>query len=452
MAQKKKGIDVSVWQGAIDAVKIKNSGIEFVIMREGYRQTVDKRFFENVKKCQETGIEIPGVYHFIYALNVEQAKQEAISCVENVKKAGLGKGTIIFSDFEYDTVTKAAASGVKLGRTECNAFTKAFCETVESFGYKAGIYFNVDYYKNWYDHDLLNKYVRWLADWYGKADYPCVFHQYSSKGSVPGIIGDVDMNYFLGEETAWKTETKPVGKEVETTMNVRIGHASISENRTTSGKPGDQTGKEVCIRDWYSKPWDFMAIHPDVNVRDKHAKAVEAACRNDNIGYNWYGDFDRNSLNRLAKEVGYDLSKVGLCNCDCSSLQNVAAVASGSGATYGSNGWTTSTMRNALKNLGYKIVTDATYLKNASYCVRGAIYVKTSAHTVCGLDNGVNYSKTLAAIGISSRSVAFAKKSVEEIAKEVMAGKWGSGQDRRNRLTAAGYDYSAVQKRVNELM
>ena len=79
-------------------------------------------------------------------------------------------------------------------------------------------------------------------------------------------------------------------------MSIRIGHASISENGTTSGKAGDQTGKEVCIREWYSKPWDYMAIHPDANVREKHAAAVEAACKNDNIGYNWFGESDRNSL------------------------------------------------------------------------------------------------------------------------------------------------------------
>lgn len=183
---------------------------------------------------------------------------------------------------------------------------------------------------------------------------------------------------------------------------VKIGHASISENGTTSGKAGDQTGKEVCIRDWYDKQWDFMAIHPDAKVREKHAKAVEAACINDNIGYNWFGENDRNSLNKLAKAVSYDLSKVGKCNCDCSSLQNVAAVASGSGATYGSNGWTTSTMKAALQKLGYKIITTATYLKSSAYCVRGAIYVKSSSHTVCGLTNGSKAQDTLKKAGITT--------------------------------------------------
>lgn len=188
-------------------------------------------------------------------------------------------------------------------------------------------------------------------------------------------------------------------------MSVRIGHASISERGTINGAKGDQTGGEVCVRSWYSKPWDYMAIHPDAVVREKHAKAVETACANNNIGY---GQNDRNTLNALAKAVGYDLSRVGKCNCDCSSLQNVAAVASGaSDVSYGSNGWTTSTMKAALQKAGYKIITDPTYLANAAYCVRGAIYVKASSHTVCGLDNGASSKKTLEKAGISA-SVASA--------------------------------------------
>lgn len=187
-------------------------------------------------------------------------------------------------------------------------------------------------------------------------------------------------------------------------MSVRIGHASISEKGTINGTKGDQTGGEVCIRTYYSKPWDYVAIHPDATVREKHAQAIEAACANDNIGY---GQSDRNTLNTLAKAAGYNLSQVGKCNCDCSSLQNVAAVASGaSGATYGSNGWTTSTMKAALQKLGYKIITDATYLSSDKYCVRGAIYVKASSHTVCALDNGAEYKKTLEKAGISGASAS----------------------------------------------
>lgn len=177
-------------------------------------------------------------------------------------------------------------------------------------------------------------------------------------------------------------------------MAIRIGHASLSENRSINGAKGDSTKKEVCIINWYKKTWDFVAIHPDASVREKHAAAVEAACNNDNIGY---GQSDRNTANKEAKAVGYNIAKItNKCNCDCSSLQNLAAVASGAkGVTYGSNGWTTSNMRAKLKAAGYKIIEDASYLQDSAYCVRGAIYVAESSHTLCSLDNGSKYKKTL---------------------------------------------------------
>ena len=184
-------------------------------------------------------------------------------------------------------------------------------------------------------------------------------------------------------------------------MAVRIGHASISEQGSINGVKGDSTKKEVCTRDWYKKPWDYMAIHPDANVREKHAAAVEAACDNDNIGY---GQGDRNTAYKEAKAVGYDIAKItNKCNCDCSALQNLAAVASGAkGVSYGSNGWTTSTMKSALKAAGYKIIEDATILGSSAYCVRGAMYVKAGSHTICGLDNGASYKKTLECAGVTT--------------------------------------------------
>lgn len=183
-------------------------------------------------------------------------------------------------------------------------------------------------------------------------------------------------------------------------MSVRIGHASISENSSINGTKGDQTSKEVKISNWYSDAWNYMFIHPDANVRERHAKAIEDGCNNEKIGY---GQSDRNTLYAEAVKVGMDLSKINVAvNTDCSAFQNVCAVASKApGVTYGSNGWTTSTMINALKNAGYKVITNTAYLRSADYCVRGAIIVK-SGHTVCALDNGAKYKDTLAAAGLGS--------------------------------------------------
>lgn len=195
-----EGIDISKWNGTIDFLKVRGAGVKFAILRSSYRRATDKKFFEYVAGCREAGIHILGVYHFIYALSNEDALKEAQYCISQVEKAGLPKGTIIFSDFEYDTVKSAAKKGVTLTRTHCNEFTRLFCEYCASQGYPVGIYTNIDYHKNWYGTDLLNKYIVWLADYKGDPNYPCLIQQYTSGGSIPGIAGSVDRNRYFGDE------------------------------------------------------------------------------------------------------------------------------------------------------------------------------------------------------------------------------------------------------------
>ncbi len=215
-------------------------------------------------------------------------------------------------------------------------------------------------------------------------------------------------------------------------MSILIGHASIDENgKAQGGTAGDQTGKEVCTRTWYSKPWDFMAIDPTASVREKHASAVEAACANDNVGYD---QNQRNTLNTQAAKVSYDLSKIAIpCECDCSSLQNVAAIASGavSSSSYGSNGWTTSTMKAKLQTAGYKIITDSTYLASEAYCVRGTIYVKSGSHTVTGLTNGSKYADTLSKAGVTTASTSGSSSSTSTGTKLTVDGQIGTNTVKR---------------------
>lgn len=217
----KKGIDISYWQGDVDFTKVAGN-VDFVILREGYRKTTDPKFFEYVQGCKEHGIPIKGIYHFCYATSSEGAREETAVCISNLKKAGLEKDTIVFFDFEYDTVNKAAEQGITLGKAECMLFTETFCEYVEKQGYKAGIYANLDYCKNMYDRELLNKYVFWLADYSGEPDVDCTYHQYSNSGNVPGINTKVDMDYCYEEETK-------MGRTAEEYLNVWRSWIGFSE-------------------------------------------------------------------------------------------------------------------------------------------------------------------------------------------------------------------------------
>jgi len=150
-----------------------------------------------------------------------------------VEAAGLGKDIIIFYDFEYDTVKSAKNKKVYLTKTNCIEFTNAFCDYVKSKGYKAGFYLNQDYYKNWYDATTIKKYIIWLADYNPEPHYTCTYQQYTSKGKVNGISGNVDMNYFYGDIESVKitdSVTKSVtAKDIIKTMESWIGKSKAKQ-------------------------------------------------------------------------------------------------------------------------------------------------------------------------------------------------------------------------------
>ena len=149
-------------------------------------------------------------------------------------------------------------------------------------------------------------------------------------------------------------------------MSILIGHASIDENgKAAGGVAGDQTGREVVTRSWYNKGWNVLLRPARVELAERSAKACEAACANQNIGYDQGG---RNTLYQKAKAVSFDLTKIDTpCECDCSSLMHVCAIAGGADIPYTSNGCTTRTMVRAFVNSGeYLKLTDKAYLTSSA--------------------------------------------------------------------------------------
>ena len=215
---------------------------------------------------------------------------------------------------------------------------------------------------------------------------------------------------------------------------MRIGHASIDENKNTKGgASGDQTGKEVCIRSYSNKGWKYLLRYPDPKIAEKMATACETLCRNDCVGYD---QNQRNTLNRELKKIGYDYKKLtAQCETDCSAFMTVCAQCAGIDIFYSAgNAPHTRTMVSAFTDAGFDVKVPPF---NQADFRRGDILVVPGSHTVMVLDNGSNVSD---------------RKTIEAIALEVIAGKWGSGNDRRQRLEKAGYDYHAVQNRVNQIL
>ena len=218
-------------------------------------------------------------------------------------------------------------------------------------------------------------------------------------------------------------------------MAVMIAHASINEHgRVSGGLLGDQTKKEVCVRTWYSKPWGCVIRFNDAQMREKIAECMEKSANNDRIGYD---QSKRNTLLNFARKYGYDVSKVNdNCATDCSALVSLACIYAGipeNKLVVNGNSATTRTLRQALKATGeVTIFTTADYTSKPDKLIRGDILLKEGAHVV---------------VVVKTDNL----KSIEDIAKEVKAGKWGNNPERKNKLIAAGYDYEAVRKAVNKL-
>lgn len=170
-------------------------------------------------------------------------------------------------------------------------------------------------------------------------------------------------------------------------MAVRIGHASISENGNAGwdgkAKAGDQTGKEVCTRDWYNKPWTAVIRPNDAAAAEKIAKAAEQGAANNNIGYD---QSQRTTLYTQAKACGWDLSKIKTaCETDCSAF--VAVCVNAAGIAVSKDIYTGNEL-SALKNTGkFTVYTSSAYVGSSDQLKRGDILLG-SGHTAIVLSNG----------------------------------------------------------------
>lgn len=174
-------------------------------------------------------------------------------------------------------------------------------------------------------------------------------------------------------------------------MSIYIIHASINENgKITGGKPGDQTGKEVCMRKWYSKPWDYYIACTDEDLADRAAELFEEVAVSDICGY---CQGDRLSLyDELVRCKGI-VSKMKKCSADCSSA--VAAIYKFLGVPISAS-CTTRNINEALSGTGkFNTYSDPLCTDSYRYAHRGGLYLKEGSHIVMARDNGDEYKKII---------------------------------------------------------
>lgn len=198
------GIDVSYHQGEIDWEQVRASGIEFAIIRVGYRgygkagRLVEDEFYkENIEGALAAGLDV-GVYMFSQALSVEEAEEEAEFILKRIE--GYDITLPVVYDWEQVDAENARTNNMDPRTlTDC---TLRFCQVIEEAGYDAMIYFNRNQGANLLYLEELTDYPFWLAAYTDRMPYPYRVEvwQYTDRGRVPGIEGNVDINvmFFYG--------------------------------------------------------------------------------------------------------------------------------------------------------------------------------------------------------------------------------------------------------------
>lgn len=197
-----KGIDVSEWQGDIDWQQVKDSGVEFVIIRVGGRGTEkgtlysDSNAQDYYEGATAAGLKV-GAYIFAQSVTEQEAIEEAEFVLEAVKDWDVQMPLVY--DWEY--VDEKARTADVDSRTLTD-MAKAFCNTIQDAGYKPMIYFGRSQSKDLLNLEELVQYPFWLAMYSTIMDYPYKIDmwQYTDEGKVPGIQGNVDMNLLFVHE------------------------------------------------------------------------------------------------------------------------------------------------------------------------------------------------------------------------------------------------------------
>lgn len=188
-------IDVSKWQEDINWQDVKNSGIDYAMLRLGTQKGIDQDsvldsyFDKNISEAQKVGIKV-GVYYYSYANDIEDSKEQAKWVIENLKDYNLDLPVAFdwecwnfFNDFDISFY-------------DLNEIARVFLTEIENAGYKAINYGSKNYMENIW---ALDEYDTWLAHYTEKTDYTrkYIMWQFTDKGKIPGIKNKTDVNYYF---------------------------------------------------------------------------------------------------------------------------------------------------------------------------------------------------------------------------------------------------------------
>ena len=198
------GIDVSKYNGKIDWKAVKNSGVDYVMVRVGFRGygqagnfALDSKFKENIEGAKKAGLKV-GVYFVTQAINENEAIEEAKWVIDQIKGYKIDMPVVI--DVEYSGEENHNGRADHLDKTTRTAIIKTFCKNIQNAGYTPMIYLNVDWAMNFVNMSQLTNYDTWIAHYRNNPDLGPSYSghytmwQYTSTGRVNGVSDDADCN------------------------------------------------------------------------------------------------------------------------------------------------------------------------------------------------------------------------------------------------------------------
>ena len=253
------GADFSKHQGTIDWASVKQSGVEFVILRaavRGYGSSgnlvTDSQIAANIKGALSQNIDV-GIYVFSQAVTTEEAVEEAERALDIIK--GYDIKLPIYFDSEYSGAPNRTGRADGLTKAERTSLAIAFCETVRKAGYKAGVYASKSFFYDNLDYAALQSrgYEIWLAHYISSVTdfkYPYNIWQYTSKGSIGGVqseYADLDIAYY---DYANDSDMSERGKNVMVTASSDdfLSFVNTEEKITRYIKTGLASDKEEALK------------------------------------------------------------------------------------------------------------------------------------------------------------------------------------------------------------
>lgn len=440
------GIDVSKYNKDIDWNKVKKAGVDFAIIRVGYRGygksgtlCTDPYYQTNIKGAIAAGIKV-GVYYFTEALTTDEAREEAEFCINKIKDYDITLPVAI--DYEFPTDGKKPIGrmyNAKLSKADATANVKAFCAAVKKAGYTPLVYANKSDFSNLIDGKSIGKsYKVWLANYTTKTTYSNKYEywQYTSSGKVNGISGNVDCNFWYTKKniddnsatappvitptntpkpTAKPTATptvKPTAKPTvkptatakpsTTKINAPTSFKAVSSSKNITLKwsaAKNATGYEIYRKDYYDGK--YKKIKTITNVKTQK-------CVDNNVEKNHEYYYKIRSVNAKSTKKDYS-SYISLT---ASALQRKAAITTSSLKLLKKPSAQSEELKSIPKNTILEYIGQTTFKNNTTF-IHVKYYTKSKKYS-CWLPAGTKLKYYRGGIAKNSAKLLREAESVKD--------------------------------------